>query len=101
MMRKTFILAAGLLALAVPAAADQIGAPGSAASGVQTEPLSPPPSGLPSAAGPLGSAPDIRPSSRSPSPDLPSSPIEPGTGKYQAPAGVPCSVFIGREHDRC
>jgi len=100
-MRKSLILATALAALALPAAADQIGAPGSAAGGVQTEPLSPPPSSLPSGAGPQGSAPDIRPSTQFPEPDLPSSPIEPETGKYKAPPGVPCSVFIGRDHNHC
>jgi hypothetical protein len=100
-MRKTFILAAALAALALPAVAqsDQVGAPSSAAGGVHTEPLSPPPSSLPSAAGPLGSAPDIHPSV--PPPDLPSRTIEPGTGKYKTQPGVPCSTFIGRDHDRC
>ena len=100
-MRKTLILTAALAALALPAAADQVGAPSSAAGGVDTEPLSPPASGLPSSAGPQGSAPDIRPSDRLPEPDLSPSPIEPGTGKYKAPAGVPCSTFIGRDHDHC
>jgi len=100
-MRNSLILAAILAALTLPAAADQVGAPSSAAGGVNTEPLSPPPPSLPSAAGPQGSAPDIRPSDRLPEPDFPSSPIEPGTGKYKAPAGVPCSVFIGREHEHC
>jgi len=87
--------------LALPAAADQVGAPSSAAGGVNTEPLSPPPSSLPSAIGPQGSAPDIRPSDRVPEPYLSPSPIEPETGKYKAPAGVPCSVFIGRDHNHC
>ena len=49
-MTRTLILAAALAVLAVPALADQVGAPGSAAGGVQTEPLTPPSSGLPSAA---------------------------------------------------
>jgi hypothetical protein len=100
-MRKTLIIAAALAVAALPALADQIGAPGSAAGGVETEPFTPPSSGLPSAVGPLGSAPDIRPSDRSSSPDFPPPTIEPGTGKYKAPAGVPCSTFIGRDHDHC
>jgi hypothetical protein len=105
-MRRTLILAAALAMLAVPATADQIGAPGSAAGGVETEPLTPPSSDLPSAVGPLGSAPDIRPSDRLPSPDLPPSRIEPGTGKYKAPAGVPCegsnaSSIRQVQPDRC
>jgi hypothetical protein len=100
-MRKTLILATVLGALALPAAAqsDQVGAPSSAAGGTHTEPLSPPPSSLPSAAGPLGGSPDIRPSS--PTPDIPPRTIEPGTGKYKTQPGVPCSSFIGRDHDRC
>ncbi|MES1151221.1 MAG: hypothetical protein ABUL54_04945 [Dongia sp.] len=100
-MTRTLILAAALAVLAVPALADQVGAPGSAAGGVQTEPLTPPSSSLPSAAGPLGTSPAIRPSDRLPSPDLPPSNIEPGTGKYKAPPGVPCSTFIGRDHNHC
>jgi hypothetical protein len=103
-MRKTTLLAATLAALALPAAAQsgQVGAPGSAAGGVHTEPLSPPPSGLPSAVGPLGTAPDIRPSNRLPDPDLPPRTIEPGTGKYRTPPGVPCigSTGIGAD-SRC
>jgi hypothetical protein len=100
-MRKTFILAAALAALALPAAAqsDQVGAPSSAAGGAHTEPLSPPPSSLPSAAGPLGTSPDIRPSQ--PTPDFPARTIEPGIGKYKTQPGVPCSTFIGRDHDHC
>jgi hypothetical protein len=106
MMRRTLILAAVLTALALPAAADQIGAPDSAAGGVQAEPLTPPSSDLPSAAGALGGAPDIRPSDRLPSADLPPRTIEPGTGKYRAPAGVPCAGSTGLggspvQPDRC
>jgi hypothetical protein len=99
-MTRTLILAAALAALALPAAADQVGAPDSAAGGVQTQPLTPPSSDLPSSAGPLGTSPDIRPSNRVPSPDLPPSNIEPGTGKYKAPAGVPCDDRI-QPNDRC
>jgi hypothetical protein len=94
-MRKTMILAAALAVLALPAVADEVGAPSSAAGGTHTEPLTPPSSSLPSAAGPLGGAPDISPTDRSPSPDLSPSPIEPATGKYKAPAGVPCGGSVG------
>jgi hypothetical protein len=98
-MRKTLLLAAVMAALTLPAAAqsDDVGAPSSAAGGVHTEPLVPPSSSLPSASGALGGAPDIRPSDRLPSPDLPSRTIEPGTGKYRPPAGVPCSVQPSRQ----
>jgi len=101
-MTRTLILAAVLAALAFPAAADQVGAPSSAAGGVHTEPLSPPPSSLPSSAGPLGSSPIIRPSTSVPSPDLPPRTIEPGTGKYKAPAGAPSAGSIASQQgDRC
>lgn len=90
-----------MAALAAPAAqADQVGAPTSAAGGVHTEPLTPPASSLPSAAGPLGSSTTIRPSQPLPSP-VPSRTIEPGTGKYKTPAGVPCVGGTGIGSDYC
>jgi hypothetical protein len=93
-MTRKIILATILAALALPAAAiaesNDVGAPNSAAGGVHTEPLVPPATSLPSASGPLGNAPTISPSSRSTTPDIPARTIEPGTGKYRPPAGVPC-----------
>jgi hypothetical protein len=89
-MRKTLILAAALAALALPAVADEVGAPSSAAGGVQTEPLTPPSSSLPSSAGPLDSTGDTRRDASPSTQDL-----TPGTGKFEAPNGAPCVGSTG------
>ncbi|HVY99835.1 MAG TPA: hypothetical protein VHA35_10050 [Dongiaceae bacterium] len=94
-MRKTMILAAVLSAFALPAAAqsDSIGAPGSAAGGVHTEPLSPPSSSLPSAAGPLDSTGGL---GQSTSPSIHD--LTPGTGKFEGPNNgttTPCNGSTG------
>jgi hypothetical protein len=89
-MPKTLILATLLATLALPAMADQVGAPDSAAGGVQTEPLTPPSTSLPSSAGPLDSTGnagrDASPSTKD---------LTPGTGKFEAPNGAPCVGSTG------
>jgi hypothetical protein len=96
-MRRTLILAASLAVLAFPAAADQIGAPDSAAGGVQTEPLSPPPSSdLPSAVGPLDSTGSGTSGQSTDHPAIHE--LTPGTGKFEGPHNgttTPCSGSTG------
>jgi hypothetical protein len=92
-MRRTLVIAAALAALAFPAAADQVGAPGSAAGGVETEPLTPPSSSLPSAAGPLDSPGG---GSSGQSTDRPSiHDLTPGTGKFEGPHNGTTTPCIG------
>jgi hypothetical protein len=91
-MRKTLILASILAALALPAAADEVGAPDSAAGGVQTEPLTPPSSSLPSSVGPLDSTGNA---GRDANPIPSTKDLTPGTGKFEAPNGAPCVGSTG------
>jgi hypothetical protein len=88
------LIAAGLLGGAALASAQSagVGAPTSAAGGVNPAPLVPANPSLPSSAGPLdSSAPSLTGQSTSPS----IHDLTPGTGKFEAPNNAPCIGSTG------